>query len=31
VLAMILINPERNLEGFRKLAGPTKVDAMAPA
>jgi MFS family permease len=31
VLAMLLINPERNLERFRKLAGPTKVDAMAPA
>ena len=31
VLAMLLINPERNLERFRRLAGPTKVDAMAPA
>ena len=31
VLAMLLINPERNLERFRKLTGPTRADAMAPA
>jgi hypothetical protein len=31
VLAMLLINPERNLERFRKLTGLTKVDAVALA
>lgn len=31
VLAMLLINPERSLAQFRKLTGPSKVDAMAAA